>query len=882
MISRVLRRLGALLIRSHDSRFILDDLDELLARDLVNGVSPLRSRARYLKNLLASASAVWREKLRARVGAGPSWLDFKLGLRMLVRYPGLTVIGTLSMAFAIAIGAAFFDWVNQFVRPTVPFDEGDRVVALQNWDVAQRGRVDLSLHDLALWRESLGSVEDVGAARTVRRNLITADGRGEPVVLAETSASTFTVTRVPPLLGRALIDADEQPGQSVIVIGHEVWQTRFGGDPAVIGRTVSLAGEAATVVGVMPAGYEFPLFHDAWVPLRLNALDYPRGQGPGLDVIFGRLAPGVTLDQAHAELAAIGQRTAAEFPATSARLRPQVVPYARSFFYLPGLLTAALMSSNLLLVLFLVLVCANVALLMFARAATRERELIVRNALGASRGRIIGQLFTEALVLGGVAAAVGLGAAAFLLRWGMDAVTSIEELPFWFHNRLTPTTVLYGVLLSILGASVAGVVPALKVTGRAGEARLRSTATGGAPLRFGGVWTAVIVVQIAVTVAVPVHAFFLASQALRFRAVEASTPKDEYLSALLQLDRLNPDERTRGYGETVEELARRVLQEPGILGLTFAEDPVPELSQSRIELESAGALSDSVETRAGTASVDASYFDVMGLEVTSGRGLRAGDADSTSLAVVVNQAFVDRVMRGRSPLGQRVRYAGDPASEPWHEIVGVVMDAPGVRDLPRGSERLYHLLEPASATYMHLLLHTRGDPAAFAPRLRTIATAVNPALRLERLMPLDDVGRGTFQWLGFLFRITMSIGGVALVLALAGIYAVMSFTVARRQREIGVRVALGADAARVTAAIFRRPLAQVCAGVVLGALFAALVAWAEAPDLAIALTPGVLAKGAALVTSYASVMLCVCLLACIVPTRRALAVEPTEAFRADG
>ena len=525
--------------------------------------SRVQRRGRFIGTLLTGLEALdvgatlVRDRVRRRPTARPasrsetvppgrgrtivvSWLDFKLALRMLIKYPGLTLVGGLAIAFAIAAGAGVFEFVNQVVHPTLPLDEGDRIVGIRNWD-AEAGRVvDQATHDYVTWRAELESVEDLGAFGTLERNLITGQGGGEPVLVAEISASAFRLARVPALLGRPLVETDEQAGAPpVVVIGHRVWQTRFAGNPDVVGQTVLLANAERTVVGVMPKGFAFPFAHSIWVPLRLNVLDYERRQGPA--VPFGRLAPGVTLDEAQAELTSIGRRVAADFPDTHEHLRPEVMPYALSILNrpgFPGLIWIGLMSINVFVIMFLVLVCGNVALLMFARAATRESEIVVRNALGASRGRIIMQLFAEALVLGGVAALLGLAAASFGLKWALD-VANTELLggllPFWFTDSLSPATLIYAGVLTVLGAGIAGVLPALKVT-RGVDQRLRQTRTGGGGLQFGGVWMAVIVVQVAVTVAFPVTSFFVRRDAVQLRSFDVGFPAQEYLSVRLEMD----------------------------------------------------------------------------------------------------------------------------------------------------------------------------------------------------------------------------------------------------------------------------------------------------------------------------------------------------------
>src|SRR5688500_15600019 len=435
--------------------------EELRAEDLVRrGLSPTEAR-RQARLEFGSAE---RYKDEARHSRGLrrvddlrfSWLDFKLGFRMLARYPGLTLVGGLAMAFAIWVGASTFELATQIIHPAIPLPDGNRIVAIHNWDAAASRIEPHVLHDFESWRTELQSVRELGAYRALERNLITGEGRGEPVEIAEITASAFTMTRVPPLMGRTLVEADGRPGATpVVVIGHDVWQRRFGGEPNVIGRTVRLASAPVTIVGVMPAGFEFPVAQSFWVPLRLNVLEHARREGPALRV-FGRLAPGASMADAQAELTALGKRAAADFRETHEHLRPVVIPYAKSVVNVSGWRSVGVMSVNLPLVLLLVLICGNVALLMFARAATRESEIIVRTALGAGRTRIIMQLFTEALVLGGVAAVAGLAAAGAGIRWMMTIIEAefLEggRLPFWFQDRLSPTTIAYAAILTVLGA----------------------------------------------------------------------------------------------------------------------------------------------------------------------------------------------------------------------------------------------------------------------------------------------------------------------------------------------------------------------------------------------------------------------------------------------
>ncbi|HEX6315726.1 MAG TPA: ABC transporter permease [Gemmatimonadaceae bacterium] len=820
-----------------------------------------------------------------------SWLDFKLGARMLARYPGLTIVGGLAMAFAIWVGAGTFEFLSQVVNPQLPFRHGDQIVAIRNLDVQTRDTEGRALHDLAVWRREVRTIRDIGAWRQLDRNLIVGDGRGEPVALAEINASAFRIAGVPAMLGRALLDGDEaRDAPAVVVLGHDLWRARFGGDSGIVGRTIRLGATLSTVVGVMPPGFSFPIAHDLWVPFRLDPGAYPPRQGPGINV-FGRLADGATLASARRELALLGQRRAVDSRETHEHLRPQVLPYAKSFLNVEGAASLGVMSSNLLLVMLLGLICLNVALLIYARTATRESEIVVRSALGASRGRIVGQLFAEALVLAAASAVVGLAAASFGLQWAFDTVVRElldgGRLPFWFHSHLSLSTVVYAMLLALMAAAVAGVLPALKATRGLGL-RLKTATSGGGGLRFGGVWTGVIVAQVALTTVFPVVAFEVRRDSRRLYNYDLNFPVERYLTARLLMDREStPDADTseagfrQRFASTFTALEDRLESQTGTAVTYIDHLPRAYHGWNQIEVdEGAIAPRDARGHRPSAARIDPDYFDVLGVPILSGRRFHSGDLQPGVRSVIVNEPFVTSVLGGKNPLGRRIRYvAGEsslspasPDDAPWHEIVGVVPDLGTINGYGRAG--IYHPVTRDHAYPTYLVMRVTGDAAAFAPVLRSVATAVDPTLRLYNVAPMSGVADTEIAFYRFWFRLTLGVSAVALLLSLAGIYAVMAFTVSRRTREIGIRVALGSDPRRIIGAIFRRPLIQVAAGVAVGTLFVAAL---------FSLGRGALptAMQFARIGAYGLGMTLVCLLACIVPTRRALGVEPTDALRMD-
>lgn len=897
-----------------EMRFHIDMEANRLVRE--ERLSPEEARRRAL----AAFGGVTQHREALRDGRGLAALsclslDFKLGFRMLVKYPGLTIIGGLAMAFGIWVGTIAFVMASMFLNPTLPLPGGDRIVLLRNWDVATSSEEPRALGDFVVWRRALTSVADIGAYRDVTRNVITGTDDAHPVRVAEMTASGFAVAAAQPLLGRVLTAADEALGApAVVVIGYEIWKTRFAGDGTILGKSVKIGDSYATVVGVMREGFAFPIAHDLWMPLRWQAADESPRAGPAVK-IFGRLASGATLERARSELATLGKRAAIDHRETHEHLEPQVGPYAQQFSNPGNDSILAMASIPTFAAMLLTLIAGNVALLLFARAATRRGELVVRSALGASRGRIVAQLFAEALVLGGVSAVVGLAAAQFTLdRWGLEFLeANMASVPFWFDPHLSPATVLYASALTIVAAVIAGVMPALKITRGLGSSLKEGTAGGGG-VRFSGVWTVVIVAQVAMTVAFPAVVAFQQSQARHIKTFPAGFAIEQFVAVRLGADTANVvstdsaaaraarDAQRARFGITLEALRQRVAAEPGVAGVTFV-DALPRTwhDHYRIEVDDPDLVSGRAAAGApattqnplplvSLANIDPSYFDVLETPILAGRAFDGRDLAPGARAVIVDQGFVDQVLHGRNAIGRRLRFKANqgprplPGEEerPWFHIVGVVkelgMGSP--TDKARASG-LYVPVPPRGLEPAYMLVHAKGDPLAVVPRMRSIATAVDPTLRLSEIQRLSEVSDALLWIIGLWIRITVLLTAIALLLSLAGIYAVLSFIVARRTREIGVRVALGASRRGIIVTIFRRPLTQVAIGVGVGGVLIALAAEAlahsEMSNAGSGLSVGLLVQ----LVAYGALMFGVCMLACVVPTRRALSVEPTEALRAE-
>jgi len=815
-----------------------------------------------------------------------SMLDLRLGGRMLVKHPALTVIATIAVAFAIAVGTVGFEIARQALWPTIPLPDGNAIVALRNWNVADNASVPASRRDYELWRDGLSTITDLSAVEVEERSIAVVGGTGQPETVANVTASTFALTRVPPLMGRTLLEADERgDADEVVVVGYDFWKSKLGAAADAVGRVLRISGTPVTIVGVMPSGYGFPQRNNVWRPLHLERLPEAR---PSLQYVFGRLAAGHSREEAAAQVAALGARAATMFPETNKNVRLQVLSLHNAVSDLPGAAALALASINVFLVLLTALLCGNVAMLLFARAVSRERELLVRAALGASRGRLITQFFAEALVLCAVGAVVGLMVARFVLArtWTMiEGQTG--PLPFYIDTSLSTTTILYAALLTLFAAAIAGFVPAFKVTSGGAGARLRAASSGGGGLQFGGVWTVIIVVQIALTTLLPWP--LLGAGGDFGKDAPAGFPAETFLTATLEMDRFDgvaasadtvPAARAMRLETRYRALADRLRQDPGVLDVTYA-DQMPQLTNGRnfIKLDSGPAAEQDEKCAAGYycvgfVSVDPRFFDVVGAPVTRGRALTTADAEQRTRAVLVNETFGDDVLGGSNPIGRRLRFwsNAEPTAESWYEIVGVV---PDLNVSEKGTDytrkRIYQTRLPREAGPLRIAIQVRGDPQRFAVRLRELAQATDPALRVIDPIPLPRLVSPDSAGMRYGFELLVGLTVVTLMLSLAGVYAVTAFAVARRTREIGVRVALGARPLSVLTTVFKPPLVQMALGVGVGAI----LGFALANDDLSKVHFDVLGNAAVYTLST---ILC-CALACIVPTRRALRIQPTEALR---
>ena len=892
---RVLRLLVRLLIRGRDASYIVRDLDASFARDVERGIGRGRVARRYAWNALGSMWSVWTTGLRRLVAHGIG-LDAKLGLRMLAKQPMITVVAVLALGLGIPASLTLVHWLDVYYGE-LPIPDGDRVVGVRHYDLDGRYPPLSSVHDYERWTD-LTSFESIGAVRSYTVNVDPEEAGASPVRAARITASSFDVLRARPLLGRVLDAADELDGApDVVLLGEDLWSARFARDPNIVGKSVRIGRTPHTVVGIMPSDFRFPHSHQVWLPFRARAVDFPVGAGPRA-FVFGRLADGVSVEDARAEMVRLTERRASDDPERFAHLVGEVVDMPillldddagdGSFWSYGDFVLIQTLIFGLLLV-----VCGNVGTLILARTAARSAEITIRTALGASRVRILTQLFVEALVLSMTAAGLGLFLANALASRLMHVLAGVDVLPYWVDPTLTPRIVAIALGLAALCAVVAGVVPALSTTRHAIQPNLQSASARGASVRFGIGSSLLIVGEIVLSVGFLALGATTLTSAIVRQGADLGFDPERYVVGTVTVPEPDPLDdtgttdplaRARHVAEVQRVLLTRLAEDPSVLGVAMGLS-VPGIASGNrtVILETPTGDFERLERDVMIPRVDVSFFRGLRRPILAGRDFNAGDVDgppgTRHTAVIVNESFVRNALGGRNAVGQRLRYApqgtawGALGEGEWYEIVGVVGSF-GTN--PQNSARdaaIYHPLPPGEANPIRYTVEVAGDPEPFVRRFRQIAASVDQEATAESDLLASSI-RSERLVFRSVFLLELILASAAFLLSATGLYALLSFTVSQRIREIGIRTALGAHPTDIVSTVARRAALQVAIGLALGTAWG----WVLLNDMRtdINLEVGNIPLTLALTAAVAAF---VCVLACASPTLRGLRIQPTEALR---
>jgi putative ABC transport system permease protein len=803
--------------------------------------------------------------------------DLQQAVRALVRHPGFAAITILTLALGFGATTAIFSVVNAIVLRPLPYERSDRLMLVFEQNRSQGWtRFSVAPGNFVDWSRQTRSFEALTAIAQGRSTL-TGNGSAEQVSSTRATAEYFGVLRARPLLGRTFAGDDDRPNaEAVAVMSHGLWQRRFGGAQEVVGRVVTIDGVATRVVGVMPPGFGAPNM-DLWMPLTIDRQSGERG-GRGLRVL-GRLADGVTIEAASEELNAIAGRLALENPAFNGGWGVTLVSLDEATVG-PGVRRALYILLGAVGVLLLI-ACVNVASLQSVRAIGRVRELAIRTALGASRWRLIRQLLVESLVLSGIGGVAGL----FMAVWGRDLILALSPALPRLHEVNVDWRVLgFGGVIVLSAAVIFGLLPALG----ASSPNLDRTLKGGARLgtatpsrRRAG--SALIVLEIGLAVVLLVGAGLLMRSFIRLSSQDPGFTPDGAVTFQVTVPEARYPGRD-GVTRYLDALRARVGALPGVVavGATHALPFTPMNSVRPFLREDRAGADASAPPVSDYRMVTPGYFAAMGIALKRGRAFTDADAAGQPAAVVVNEAFAARFLADRDPLSLRLRQAGGNKEIPWMTLVGVVADVRhgGLAATPQPEMYWVHAQATWGETLNRLrrnvmvVVRTSGDETALIPAIRAQLAALDPEVAISTPQPVRDLVSDSAASPRFNLTLMAIFAAVGLMLAVAGVYGVVSYTVTSRTRELGIRLALGAE----PSALLRRVLWGAFTLAVLGLILGTVAAGSLAGLLRAQLFE-VPPRDVATFAWVACILLVSTLAASLIPARRAARVPPSTALR---
>ncbi len=831
----------------------------------------LRGRLDLLRRSSGSLrDALW---LQPRRMEEEMFQDIRFGARMLMRKPGFTLVAVMTLALGIGANTAIFSVVNSVLLRPLPYPAPERLVVIQEYNA--RGPAQVTPANFLDWREQNNVFEHLAAISTRRANLTSEGGDPQRVYLAVTSTNFFDALGVRPLHGRTFLPSEEQEGhESVAVIGHGLWQRRFGSDPRLVGRQVSIDGTNHTVIGVMPAGVQYPTDTDLWVSPRrivpeadIDLGDITRIRGFGILAVVARLREGVTLEQAQAEMDVITARLREQYPETNNNRFDRVIALHESVV---GDVRPVLLILFGAVGCVLLIACANVANLLLARSSSRRKEIAIRTALGASRWRITRQLLTESVLLALLGGAAGLLIALFCL----DLLTGLAAsyVPRMEEVGLDRLVLVFTLVVSILTGIIFGLVPALQ-TSKVGLNESLKEGSRGTSAR-GRLRGALVVAEVALSLMLLISAGLLFRSFIILQAVKPGFDPRNVLTLKVAPTGENYRD-ARSQRAFYAEVIGRVRELAGVQSVGAINTlPLSKGAVNGYNVEGRPLLPPDKMSGANRRNISPDYFHAMDIPLLKGREFTERDDADAPGAIIINESLARREFPDEDPLGKRLAFGSRNGQPVWLEIVGVVND---VRSLELNAEPVpeaYTSYLQHQVAEMTLVIRSGGDPAGIASAVQSVVGEVDKNQPVSSVRTLEQVISEATTRPRFNTLLLAVFSGVALLLAAAGIYGVMAYVVAQRTHEIGVRMALGARPRDVFKLIMSRGALLTLAGLGLG-LLGAFTTTRVLSGLLYGISPtDPLTFG-----SVVALLAGVALLASYIPARRATKVDPMVALR---
>jgi putative ABC transport system permease protein len=758
--------------------------------------------------------------------------DVRSGVRMLIKYPTLSIVSVVTLGLGIGLSTTVFCVVNGGLFKGLPFPDADRVVSLVGTNPARKEfQEPVPVQDLAVFLERQTSFDRIGAFGQTALNLSTEEGRPERLSGGQLTVAAFDALGVPPVLGRGFRDGDDRPGAApVILLGYELWHDKYGASAEILGKTIRANGVQRSVIGVMPQKFAFPIREALWIPLSVDPLAKPRGQGPNYEVI-ARLKPGVSIAHAKTQAATIAGQLESQFPTTNRGIGADVLPYARTVLgpEIYALLYTMLGAG----VGVLLIACVNVSNLLVARASLRRREVAVRMALGAGRNRVVRQHLTEVLVLAIAGGGIGVLLSIFGMQWFTRAL-SVDPPPFWITFELDYRVLLFVLGLIGLACLFAGALPALHAARVTAGSALKDDSRSSTSASLGRFSSGLVVVELAVSCGLLIAAGLMVKSVTQLKNVQMPFTIDRVLTARVDLPRASYPDSPASI-RFFDQLLPRLKAIPGVEAATLS-DGLPAAGNGSIPVQIEGKsypqASDYPSAREGI--VTAGFFDTFETRLLGGREFTTADTASSQPVAIVNKSFARVHFPNTDPIGHQIKRIRPSSKEPWLTIVGIVPDLimEGIGNNNASPVGYYiPIAQSDVANGVRIAIRTRGEPAAMTSFLRSTVASLDPDLAIYEISTMRLVIDRRTMFYTIFGTFFMVFGACALFLAAAGLYGVMSFAVTQRTREMGVRSALGAQGRSLVLLVMRKSVIQLAIGLTLGLVLALLASGALAPVL---------------------------------------------------
>ena len=849
-------------------------LDMVTEENIRQGLTPQEAR----RNALVEVGGVEQVQERVReIRMGQfietTWRDIRFGVRALVHSPIFTVVTVLSLALGIGANTAIFSVVNGLLLRPLPYPESEQIVDVWHTPPQQSfpglDRFSVSPANYLDWKAQSNAFEQMAIYTYTGLSLSTSNDP-LPLIGAAVSSDFFSVLRTNAMQGRTFTPDEEQPGRDqVVVISHGLWQRAFGANPNIVGQTLTLNSRSFTVVGIMPAGFQLPREADLWVPL---AWDDKERQTRSIHdyIVIARLKQNVSLPQAQAEMSTISTRLEQQYPEENSGWGAVVIPLRED---LVGDIRTALLVLFSAVGFVLLIACANVANLMLARGANRQKEIAVRIALGAGRARLVRQLLTESVLLAVTGGVLGL----LLAVWGSRMLVRLGSLPNSGDIGIDTWALGFTLLVSFAAGIIIGIMPALQFTKSSLSETLKqgSGRTGGSPMKQ-HTRKALVVSEVALSLVLLIGAGLMIRSFWKLQNVD---PGFDTSNALTMSVALTPIR----YSEPHQQLAfldramEQIRAVPGVVSVgTTTTIPLAGGGSTQpfsIEGRPTGTIAE--QPMAQTRYISPDYFKAIGIPLRQGRFFSDQDRDNSVPVIIISEAMARRFWPGENPIGKRLTPSFH-SKEGAREIVGVVGDVKARGLDSDASTMMYLPYKQAPRPFMSFVVRTSSNPESLVQPVSRAIYSIDKEQALTDVQTMDQVLMQSLSDRRFNMTLLLTFAGVALVLAAVGVYGVMNYTVTLRRRELGIRMALGAKASDVLRLVLRQGLTLTLIGVGAG-----LISAYALTRLMASLLYGVTATDYLTFASVSAVLIVVGLAASFVPARRATKVDPTIALRTE-